>query len=282
MKKTLIALLIMFCMISTAVTGYAEEEPAAETETEAEETSEELFGYTTANLNMRHGAGTGFAVITTIARGGEVQIIGEAGDWYHIKYNGETGYACADYISTEDDGVSVTEEGDASASAGYDLSHIVKTAGFPSDANLEIADAVLNLAPEYQRQAFVDSGWSCILSEYDVDDTYAGGQYGSLLGITKYDSKTIYLDNRDVGADAALHEFGHFVDWYFGFPSGSSGFAPAYSREGSTFCSYFCFHNGVYNQQELFAEAYDVRIRRADELQSICPMIYDFMTAYTQ
>lgn len=50
-------------------------------------------------LNIRSGAGTNYSVVTTIAKGKEVEITGESGSWYKINYNGQSGYVSKDYIT---------------------------------------------------------------------------------------------------------------------------------------------------------------------------------------
>ncbi len=48
----------------------------------------------TANSNIRSGAGTDNAVLTTLAAGTQVEVTGTnaAGDWLHIRYDGESGW----------------------------------------------------------------------------------------------------------------------------------------------------------------------------------------------
>lgn len=58
---------------------------------------------TAASLNVRRGAGTGYAVIIVIPRGTAVTINSATGGWYHVSFtrNGSsyTGYVSAEYIS---------------------------------------------------------------------------------------------------------------------------------------------------------------------------------------
>ena len=54
---------------------------------------------TTANVNMRTGAGTGYAVILTIPEGAQVTLLSSANGWAKLTYNGKTGYASSTYLA---------------------------------------------------------------------------------------------------------------------------------------------------------------------------------------
>ena len=53
---------------------------------------------TTANLNMRTGAGTSYSVITTIPSGTVVDVLSTSNGWAKIKYNGQEGYVSETYL----------------------------------------------------------------------------------------------------------------------------------------------------------------------------------------
>jgi uncharacterized protein YraI len=56
--------------------------------------------WTTANLNLRSGAGANFGVITVIPSGAQITVTGNAtNNYYPVTYSGNTGYASADYIT---------------------------------------------------------------------------------------------------------------------------------------------------------------------------------------
>lgn len=50
------------------------------------------------DVRMRSGAGTGSSVIGTFDKGTKMSVIGAAGNWYEVSYNGKTGYVSADYM----------------------------------------------------------------------------------------------------------------------------------------------------------------------------------------
>ena len=50
------------------------------------------------DVRMRSGAGTGSSVIGTYDKGTKMSVVGAAGNWYEVSYNGKTGYVSADYM----------------------------------------------------------------------------------------------------------------------------------------------------------------------------------------
>lgn len=74
------------------------------------ETAYSAVGTTTANLNVRKGAGSSYAIITTLAQGTKVNIVAKdnATGWYKITYNGAYGYVSNKYITIESTGEGTT------------------------------------------------------------------------------------------------------------------------------------------------------------------------------
>lgn len=62
----------------------------------------------TQNLNMREGASTSKNVIKQLAKGTEVNILSEEGEWYQISVNNITGYVNKKYIDKKEE--TVTED----------------------------------------------------------------------------------------------------------------------------------------------------------------------------
>ena len=83
-------------------------------------------------------------------------------------------------------------------------------------AGVNVNDFLLELrkVPEQVLDAFNAAGWT-----YCIDFDYMGRLSKKLnmscIGATNYSQKTIYISE----ASAALHEFGHFLDWMLGFPA---------------------------------------------------------------
>ena len=62
----------------------------------------------TQDLNMREGASTSKNVIKQLAKGTEVNILSEEGEWYQISVNNITGYVNKKYINKKEE--TVTED----------------------------------------------------------------------------------------------------------------------------------------------------------------------------
>lgn len=76
------------------------------------ETAYSAVGTTTANLNVRKGAGSSYAIITTLAQGTKVNIVAKdnATGWYKITYNGAYGYVSNKYITIDSTGGGITPD----------------------------------------------------------------------------------------------------------------------------------------------------------------------------
>lgn len=51
-----------------------------------------------AAINVRTGPGTGYSRVTRLGEGKRVAVLGKDGDWYHISFDGKTGYIFTDYL----------------------------------------------------------------------------------------------------------------------------------------------------------------------------------------
>lgn len=67
-----------------------------------------IAGYTTAALNLRTGAGTGFGIVTVMPSGASITVIlgPTANGWYQVQYGLQTGYAFGAYLAFQDNNVS--------------------------------------------------------------------------------------------------------------------------------------------------------------------------------
>jgi uncharacterized protein YraI len=59
------------------------------------------MGTTTATVNLRAGAGTGYQVLAVVPAGTSIELYaGPAGSWGRVRYNGQFGYIHSDYIAS--------------------------------------------------------------------------------------------------------------------------------------------------------------------------------------
>jgi hypothetical protein len=57
----------------------------------------------TSDLKIRTGAGKDYSVSFTLQKGDEVEVLFKEGNWYQIKYLGQTGYAYSKYLRHKSD-----------------------------------------------------------------------------------------------------------------------------------------------------------------------------------
>lgn len=88
-------------------------------------------------------------------------------------------------------------------------------------------------------QRFDDLGWKIIIAKTDgylVGEDY--GLTGRLAGVIAYDDHWIKLPGKRIDDlynsnvnYGVCHEMGHFIDWYFGYPSKTNEFKAIYTEE---------------------------------------------------
>lgn len=80
-------------------------------------------------VKMRKGAGTNFAVITSVPQGTKVTVISVSNGWAYINYNGTTGYMMASFLIRETTDVTAVSLNATSAKPGDTLTATVTPAG---------------------------------------------------------------------------------------------------------------------------------------------------------
>ena len=55
----------------------------------------------TTSVNVRSGAGTGYAILGSAKKGATYTVTGQSGSWYKIDFNGKTGYISSTYLSVK-------------------------------------------------------------------------------------------------------------------------------------------------------------------------------------
>ena len=88
---------------------------------------------TTAGLNLRTGAGTGYAVRLVIPMGATVTTVNvsaPSSGWYNVKYNGVTGWSYGSYLSLVSSGGSSSGGGNVSADRAGAIARAKSGVGF--------------------------------------------------------------------------------------------------------------------------------------------------------
>lgn len=109
--------------------------------------------------------------------------------------------------------------------------------------------------PEQIQQYFLESGWTIIVTDTDLNQEYFSSEYSSVSGMTSYRRQTIYIqDNYQSAINAPTHEIGHWIDWAAGFPSKSEEFQKIY-QEVKEKRQQAKPTIGLDNEMEIFADA---------------------------
>lgn len=118
---------------------------------------------TTANLNMRQGAGIGYALVATIPNGTTVKASKKSGNWYYVTYNGKSGYVSASYLkhtSTTPSEPIAPNDGDAGA-GNTSVDYIVNTPSLNVRASATTNSSIIGSVKAGQtlRVVQTSNGW---------------------------------------------------------------------------------------------------------------------------
>ena len=92
--------LILFRLILALAVGILSPAGIAIPGIQAENVQAAEYRSTVTDLNMRTGPGTKYKVILAIPAGRQVQILSKPGTWFHVAYNGRSGYVNSKYLRT--------------------------------------------------------------------------------------------------------------------------------------------------------------------------------------
>ncbi|WP_445002620.1 SH3 domain-containing protein [Exiguobacterium alkaliphilum] len=138
-------------------------QPATPAPTQIKEESINTSYVTTANLNVRQGAGTGFALVTTIPNGTTVTATKQSGSWVYVTYNGKSGYVSTGFLkqtTTAPSAPVAPNLGDAGA-GNTDVDYVVNTPSLNVRASATTSSAIIGsvTAGQTLRVVQTSNGW---------------------------------------------------------------------------------------------------------------------------
>ena len=155
-------------------------------------------------------------------------------------------------------------------------SSIIKSEGDIPAERIRNIEANYEKIPENVRKCLIGSGWSYICS--DSDFGRQNGINGSILALTVWNTKTIYIDNRKAAESAIIHETGHAVDSLNRGCSFSAEFFSIYQTERDAFCSIWnTHHNNTDTSVEYFAECFSAYVQNPSLLSEHCPATFAYI-----
>lgn len=155
-------------------------------------------------------------------------------------------------------------------------SNVVQAEGKVSQTRVNNVNAYYLGIPENVRQYLEDRGWTFICSAQSFGKRY--GYTGSILALTVYKDKVIYIDNRKKAESAIVHEVGHAIDYSYGFISNSQAFNDIFAVEHNNVSSFWkTHHSNTDTAVEYFAEAFQIYVQQPENLQTYCPQTYEYI-----
>lgn len=135
----------------------------------------------------------------------------------------------------------------------------------------------LSVVPDFILSDFYSSGWRVYITDRDIDDTFCEGRYGSVMGLTIYENKVIFLEDRDKVYDYTIvHELGHWFDCEHDYCSNKDEFVSIFEEETYSFEDYYGI-DFYYNRNEMYAEGFLKYFVDPEGLQVCSPKMYDFI-----
>ena len=176
-----------------------------------------------------------------------------------------------------------TSSGSSSKSYSYD-SGVFQLDGNVGYSYIQQAQKEWNRIPAHIRNGLISSGWQFILTAYEIQGRYYHGPVkGTIAGLTKTGSKTIYIKARGNATKRAVcHEVGHAFDSLVGYVSNTSEFGDIYEQEKYTFKEYDSIGDGhnISSQNEYFAEAFKTYCYSPSVLKQTAPRTYVYLMRY--
>lgn len=155
-------------------------------------------------------------------------------------------------------------------------SSIIKSEGDIPAERIRNIEANYEKIPKNVRKCLIDSGWSYICT--DSDFGRQNGINGSILALTVWNTKTIYIDNRKAAESAIIHETGHAVDSLNRGCSFSAEFFSIYQTERDSFCSIWnTHHSNTDTSVEYFAECFSAYVQNPSLLSEYCPATFAYI-----
>lgn len=155
---------------------------------------------------------------------------------------------------------------------------IVVPDGNVSQESVDRANELLNTLPEGLLENFVNDRWSIYVTDKNIDATFFGGQYGSVMGATLEDQSAIYIEQRNKAIEeSTIHEFGHYIDDANGCFTDTNEFAQIYNVESGAFVNAFNV-NFHYDVHEFWADGfYRYYDGERETLRNACPQLCSYI-----
>lgn len=169
----------------------------------AQETEETVLTGTVitngSNLNVRTGPGIGYDIISSLANGSQVNVIGENDGWYQIEFPADIAYVCGQYVRLNEVATAKTQEGYSFDITGTDMAAFLSAFSGLFDQTPPVTPEVHGLTPDGNLTLVDDLG----------QKTGEGQQFITL--VTKAGNYFYLIIDRDEKGEETVH-FLNMVD----------------------------------------------------------------------
>lgn len=162
-----------------------------------------------------------------------------------------------------------------------DIYNICEIDGNVDVQYVDIINDELSVVPINIIMLFKSNGWHLYVTDKNLSSTYFDNIFSSVKGVTDYDAKEIYIEDRGSAMDSVVHEMGHAFDFMCGMVSNTVEFKDIYLSEEEIFCDEFNV-NFYWDRKEFFAEGFYIYLIQAERLKNTCPLLYNIIDDYVQ
>lgn len=237
-------------------------------------TSDTYTVYTKVALNVRNEPSADAKCLGTFKCGEKVFVLEKLDNgWLKVEYDNGYAYCNGKYTSVNPVSTSVVM---TTTDAGVVTPGICEKDGSATDYWMNRVNQELAYVPENVKSAFVNRGWHIYITDKNIAQTWFSGVYNSVQGVTSYNTRSIYIEQREAAMEAPVHEIGHFVDAALGYPSQSSEFAGIYNAEVGVFKAGISNPGCVSDTRELFAEGFYYLCKNPSK---VTPQLKSFLEA---
>lgn len=231
--------------------------------------------YATTSVNIRKYPDKNSEKLGCLGFSKEIKrvAIGDNG-WSRVLYNNEECYINSNYLSKEKP-VEIVKESTNESQQAY----FIQSQGNVDISNVKIANSYYMSIPSNVRNFIERNGLTIYVVDYNLAKKFYDGIYSSVMGVTVYEEKTIYLENRkNAVTNATVHEVGHLFDGALGYVSNYSDFMEVYNAEKDIFVEYGTTSKyASTNPVEYFAELFQQTILHPESCAKNSPMSYNYM-----
>lgn len=199
----------------------------------------------TSGLNLRSGAGTGTAILTTLPHGTQVEVTGVTAEgWYQVTYQNYQGYVCGTYLDVKEEEAPAQDQVDESV-CGRVTDGPLNVRSAPDITGTRIRQLAVGTVVQILGE---ENGW------YQISDGFICGDYVQILDASE-------VNSADKRAQVVA-----YAKQFLGCPYVYAGVSPS-GFDCSGFTQYVYAHFGIALSHASSAQIYSgTRVSRSELL----------------